>query len=43
MARRRGLVTFARGVEMNDLVVVDDAAVLVFGDLDEPHPDLAVA
>ena len=34
-------MTVTRGVEPDDRVVVDDAAVLVFGDLDEPDPDLA--
>jgi len=41
VARRRRLVTVTWGVESDDGVVVDDAAVLVFGDLNEPDPDLA--
>jgi hypothetical protein len=35
-------VAVTRSIEPDDGVVVDDAAVLVFGDLDEPDPDLAV-
>ena len=35
------LEAFLRSVKPDDGVVVDDAAVLVFGDLDEPDPDLA--
>src|SRR5262249_6085866 len=34
------LAVVARGVETDDRVVVDDAAGLVFGDLDESDPDL---
>jgi hypothetical protein len=34
-------VTVSRSIEPDDRVVVDDAAVLVFGDLDEPDPHLA--
>jgi hypothetical protein len=41
VTRRRGLVTVTRSVQADDRVVVDGAAVLVFGDLDEPDPDLA--
>jgi hypothetical protein len=41
IARRRRLVIVARGVKPGHRVVVNDAAVLVFGDLDEPNPDLA--
>ena len=41
VTRRRGLVTVTGSVEPDDRVVVDDPPVLVFGDLDEPDPDLA--
>ena len=34
----RGLVVLAGGVQADDGVEVDDAACLVFGDLDEPDP-----
>jgi len=37
----RGPMTVTRSVQPDDRVVVDDAAMLVFGDLDEPDPDLA--
>ena len=38
-AGRRGLVVLAGGVQPDDGVEVDDAAGLVFGDLDVPDPD----
>jgi hypothetical protein len=41
VARRRWLVAAAGRVEADDRVAVDDAAVLVFGDPDDPDPDLA--
>ena len=40
-AGRRGLVVLAGGVEADDGVEVDDAACLVFGDLDEPDAELS--
>jgi hypothetical protein len=41
VARRWGLVAVAGSVQPDDRVVVDDAAVLVFGHLDEADPHLA--
>ena len=40
VAGRRGLVVLAGRVEADDGVEVDDAACLVFGDLDEPDAEL---